>query len=108
MLKFLIWSFWIIKQPNKKFELHPRTKCVGRHDHLHRRTGQHPFGGVKPSFTRMANAICLSRSPAREKKIIINELQCTCRAFFDGRRVVPDERLLCYPTRNVSRQTTRC
>ena len=28
--------------------------------------------------------------------------------FFDGRRVVPDERLLCYPTRNVSPQTTRC
>ena len=27
--------------------------------------------------------------------------------FFDGRRVVPDERLLCYPTRNVSQQTTR-
>ena len=22
--------------------------------------------------------------------------------FFDGRRVVPDERLLCYPARNVS------
>ena len=28
--------------------------------------------------------------------------------FFDGRRVVPDERILCYPTRNVSQQTTRC
>ena len=28
--------------------------------------------------------------------------------FFDGRRVVPDERLLCYPTRNVYQQTTRC
>ena len=28
--------------------------------------------------------------------------------FFDGRRVVPDERLLCYPTQNVSQQTTRC
>ena len=28
--------------------------------------------------------------------------------FFDGRWVVPDERLLFYPTRNVSQQTTRC
>ena len=28
--------------------------------------------------------------------------------FFDGRREVTDERLLCYPTRSVSQQTTRC
>ena len=32
------------------------------------RTGQHPFGGVKPSFARMANTNCLSSGPAREKK----------------------------------------
>ena len=48
----------------------------------------------------MANTNCSSRGPAREKKIIMNYiLQCI---FVDGRRVVPDERLLCYPTRNVS------
>ena len=34
----------------------------------HRRTGEHPFGGVKPSFARMANTTCLSHGPAREKK----------------------------------------
>ena len=28
--------------------------------------------------------------------------------FFDGRRVVPNELFPCYPTRNVSQQTTRC
>ena len=45
----------------------------------------------------MANTNCLSWGPAREKKKEL--LQCL---FFDGHRVVSDERLLCYPTRNVS------
>ena len=40
------------------------------------RTGQHPFGGVKPSFARMANA----------KK---NNIELLQSLFFDGRRVVP-------------------
>ena len=53
---------------------------------------------VKLSFARMANTNCLSRGPAREKKK--NELLQFL--FFDGRRVVHDERLLCYPIRNVS------
>ena len=34
--------------------------------------------GVKPSFARMANTNCLSRSPAREKKTIMNY----CIAYF--------------------------
>ena len=34
--------------------------------------------GVKPSFARMANANCLSRGSAREKKKIMNY----CRAYF--------------------------
>ena len=37
----------------------------------HRRTDQLPLG-VKPSFARMANTNCLSRGPAREKEIIMN------------------------------------
>ena len=45
----------------------------------------------------MANNNCLARSPAREKNN--NELlQCL---FYDSGSVVPGERLLCYPTRNV-------
>ena len=47
--------------------------------------------GVKPGFVPMANTNCLSRGPAREEKN--NELLQSL--FFDGRRVVPDERLLC-------------
>ena len=46
----------------------------------------------------MANTNCLSRGPAREKNNNVL-FQCLC---FDDRRVVPDERLLCYPTRNIS------
>ena len=45
----------------------------------------------------MANANRLSRGPAKEKKIIMN----CYRAYFYGHMVVPDERLLCYPTRNI-------
>ena len=56
--------------------------------------GQHPFGGQ----TEFVEHKLFSRGPARGKNN--NDLlQCL---FFDGRRVVPDERLLCYPTRNVS------
>ena len=46
----------------------------------------------------MVNTNCFhAAAPARKNN---NELlQCL---FFDGRRVVPDERLLWYPTRNVS------
>ena len=32
-----------------------------------RPTSRRTFGGVKPSFARMANTNCLSRGPAREK-----------------------------------------
>ena len=46
----------------------------------------------------MANANCSSRGPAREKKIKMN---CCRASFFDGHRVVHDERLLCYHTRNI-------
>ena len=47
----------------------------------------------------MANTNCLLRGPARERKHNNEILQCL---LFDGRRVAPDERLLCYPIRNVS------
>ena len=40
----------------------------------------------------MANTHCLTRGPASEEKN--KRLQCL---FFDSRRVVSDERLLCYP-----------
>ena len=46
----------------------------------------------------MANTNCLPRGPVRENKIILNYMQCL---FVDDSREVPDERLLCYPTRNV-------
>ena len=46
----------------------------------------------------MANTNCFTR-PRQGEKYNNELLQCL---FFDGRRVVPDERLLCYPTRNVS------
>ena len=45
----------------------------------------------------MANTNCFHAAPPGRKKIILS--QCL---FFDGRRVVPDERLIYYPTRNVS------
>ena len=70
----------------------------------HRYTGQHPFGGsnrVLPEWR--TQIVCLVALPGRKNN---NELLQSL--FFDGCRVVPDERLLCYPTRNVSRQTTRC
>ena len=35
--------------------------CIGVRANIH--------SGVKPSFARMANENCLSRGPAREKKI---------------------------------------
>ena len=70
------------------------------------RANIHWGGGVKPCFAQMANANRLSGGPARDKK---NNNELLQSLFFDGRRVVvPDERLLCYPTRNVSQQTTRC
>ena len=46
----------------------------------------------------MANTNCFHAAPPGRKNS--NELlQCL---FVDGRRAVPDERLLCYPTRKVS------
>ena len=64
----------------------------------HRRTGQHPFVGsnrVLPEWR--TQIVCHAAPPGRKNN---NELLQSL--FFDGRRVVPDERLLCYPTRNVS------
>ena len=46
----------------------------------------------------MANANCLSRGSVGEKK---NNNELLQSLFFEGHRVVPDERLLCYPTRNI-------
>ena len=70
-------------------------RVLGRY---HRRMGQHPFGGsnrVLPEWR--TQIVCHAAPPGRNNN---NELlQCL---FFDGRRVVPDEHLLCYPTRNVS------
>ena len=65
---------------------------------LHRRTGQHPFGGsnrVLPEWR--TQLLCHAAPPGRKK------YQSTIAVpIFDGRRLVPDEHLLCYPTRNVS------
>ena len=47
----------------------------------------------------MANANCLSRGSAREKN---NNNELLQSLYFDGRREIPNERLLCYDTRNVS------
>ena len=47
-------------------------------------------------------------SVTRPRQVENNNNELLQSLFFDGRRVVPDERLLCYPTRNVSQQTTRC
>ena len=55
--------------------------------------------GVKPSFARMADTRLFVTRPSQGEKNNNELLQCL---FFDGRRVVPDERLLFYPTRNVS------
>ena len=55
--------------------------------------------GGQTEFCTNGEHNCLSRGPAREKNSNTELLQCL---FVDGRRVVPDERLLCYPTRNVS------
>ena len=66
--------------------------------YYHTHAGQHSFGGVKPNFARMMNTNCFQAAPPGRKNN--NELlQCL---FFDGHKVVPDERLLCYSTRNVS------
>ena len=45
----------------------------------------------------MANTNCLSRGRARGK----NNNELLQNLFSDDRKVVPDGRLLCYPTRNV-------
>ena len=61
----------------------------------HRRTGQHPFGGsnrVLPDWR--TQIVCHAAPPGRKNKELLQWV------FFDGRKVVPDERLLCYPTRN--------
>ena len=46
--------------------------------------------------------------PERRTQIVCHASELLQSLFFDGRRVVPDERLLCYPTRNLSQPTTRC
>ena len=62
----------------------------------HRRTGQHPLGGGQTKFCPNGEHKLFLTQPRHGKN---NELlKCL---FFDGLRVVPDERLLCYPTRNV-------
>ena len=55
--------------------------------------------GVQIEFRPNGEHKLFSRDPAREKEKNIELLQCL---FLDGRRVVPDEHLLCYPTRNLS------
>ena len=62
------------------------------------RTGQHPFGESNKGLPEWRTQIvCNAAQPVRKND---NELlQCL---FFDDRRVVLYERLLCYPTRNVS------
>ena len=60
---------------------------------MHRHTGQHPFGGsnqVLPVF--------VTRSRQGEK----NNNEQLKSLLFDGCTVLPDERLFCYHTRNVS------
>ena len=68
------------------------------------RANIHWGGGGQTEFCPNGECNLFVTRPRQGEKIILNY----CRAFFDGRRVVPDERLLCYPTRNVSQQTTRC
>ena len=62
----------------------------------HRRTGQHPFGGSNKVLPE-----CRTQIVCHEEKNNNELLQCQ---FLDDRRVVglPDERLICYPTRNIS------
>ena len=62
-----------------------------------RRTGQHSFGGshrVLPEWR--TQIVCHAAPPGRNNN---NELLQFL--FYDSGRAVPDERLLCYPTRNV-------
>ena len=62
---------------------------------IYMRMGQHPFSNrVLPEWR--TQIVCHAASPRRKN----NELLLCL--FFDGRRVVPDEHLLCYPTQNVS------
>ena len=64
---------------------------------FHRRTGQHPFGGSARVLIECRTQIVCHAAPTGSTHT--NEL---LQSLFYGRRVVPDERLLCYPTRNVS------
>ena len=56
-------------------------------------TGQHPFGGQTEFCPNGERKLSVTRPRQGEKKN--NELLQSL--FFEGRRVVPDERLLCYP-----------
>ena len=58
------------------------------------------LGGQTKFFPNGENKLYVMRPRPGEEKKIMNY----CSAyFFEGGRVVPDERLLCYPTQNISR-----
>ena len=58
------------------------------HNSHHRRTGQHPLPEWRTQI------VCHAREKRKNNELLQS-------LFVDGHRVVPDERLLCYPTRNI-------
>ena len=87
------WKFWFARREGSG-QLFSILKQVVKH----RRTGQHPFGGSNRVLPEWQTQIVCHAAPSGRKNH--NELlQCL---VFDGRRVVPNERLFCYHTRNVS------